>query len=189
MTTYTFTTLNDPSAVNGTDATGINGDGQIVGYYVDGSGNEEGFEFNNGSYIAVNNNNAGYEDVMPLGINNEGNIVGDDKTQGPFGLLQLGFLDSAGAFTQIFGTDDGQTPGYFATGINNQNVIVGYVKELSGPETDNGFIDKGFDHRPRLFRFHRDVCARSKCSERGGRIFYRHRSKPVHRQYRTWVLL
>jgi hypothetical protein len=38
MTTYTFTTLNDPSATAGTVAIGINDNGQISGEYVDATG-------------------------------------------------------------------------------------------------------------------------------------------------------
>ena len=38
MTTYTYTTLNDPLATGGTVASGINDSGQIVGYYNDSSG-------------------------------------------------------------------------------------------------------------------------------------------------------
>jgi len=38
MTTYTYTTLNDPLATGGTVASGINDSGQIAGYYYDNSG-------------------------------------------------------------------------------------------------------------------------------------------------------
>jgi hypothetical protein len=39
----TYTTLNDPLATNGTDVTGINDAGEIVGYYFDISGAYHGF--------------------------------------------------------------------------------------------------------------------------------------------------
>ena len=38
MTTYTYTTLNDPLATAGTFAQGINDAGQIVGYYLNNGG-------------------------------------------------------------------------------------------------------------------------------------------------------
>ena len=49
-----YTTLNDPSATNGTAATGINAAGQIVGTYQNASGNH-GFFFNpsNGTYTTL----------------------------------------------------------------------------------------------------------------------------------------
>ena len=39
MPVYTYTTLDDPFALSGTQATGINATGQIVGSYLNAGGN------------------------------------------------------------------------------------------------------------------------------------------------------
>ena len=88
MATITFTTLNDPSAVNGTYATGVNGSGQIVGYYVDAGGGDHGFIYSNGIYTTLVGTEfltsageapqrvSGTVSIVPEGINNSGEIVG-----------------------------------------------------------------------------------------------------------------
>ena len=48
MPVYTYTTLDDPLATNGTQAFGINAMGQIVGYYGNNSGNH-GFVLSGGT--------------------------------------------------------------------------------------------------------------------------------------------
>src|SRR5665213_2944727 len=53
MSVYTYFTLNDPSAVNGTYATGINASDQIVGYFVDAGGAKNGFVYSGGSYTTI----------------------------------------------------------------------------------------------------------------------------------------
>jgi hypothetical protein len=49
---YTYLTLNDPNATNGTFATGVNDSGAVVGHYVVGFANE-GFLYKNGQYTTV----------------------------------------------------------------------------------------------------------------------------------------
>jgi probable HAF family extracellular repeat protein len=49
MPVYTYTTLDDPSATNGTQAVGINDAGQIVGWYDNASGSN-GFLYSGGTY-------------------------------------------------------------------------------------------------------------------------------------------
>ena len=61
MTTYTFSTLDDPMVPTdgprgqgiGTVAQGINDRGQIVGYYYDSGGNQHGFLYNGGTYTTL----------------------------------------------------------------------------------------------------------------------------------------
>ena len=84
---YTFQTIDDPSATTvaypndgtGTDVTGINNAGQIVGFYVDGTG-YHGFLKTNSSFKSVDvpgaeTSNYGAA-TFAYGINNNGLIVG-----------------------------------------------------------------------------------------------------------------
>jgi probable HAF family extracellular repeat protein len=48
MPVYTYTTLDDPSANNNTQAYGINASGQIVGEYIDASNHIHGFLYSSG---------------------------------------------------------------------------------------------------------------------------------------------
>jgi probable HAF family extracellular repeat protein len=52
MPVYTYTTLDGPSAINNTQALGINASGQIVGSYSNASG-IHGFLYSNGTYTAL----------------------------------------------------------------------------------------------------------------------------------------
>src|SRR5262245_8282024 len=72
----TYTTLNDPSAANSTNAYGINDMGQIVGAY-DGAGNNNahGFLYSNGTYTALDDPLA-TQVTIAQGINNGDQIVG-----------------------------------------------------------------------------------------------------------------
>ena len=53
MTAYTYTTIDDPSAANGTSAGGINDLGQIIGSYDDGSNHAHGFLYSGGIYTTI----------------------------------------------------------------------------------------------------------------------------------------
>jgi uncharacterized membrane protein len=55
-------------------ADSINNSGQIVGFYVDSSGQEYGFLDNRGTYTTINP--AGGIQAIPTAINDEGQIVG-----------------------------------------------------------------------------------------------------------------
>jgi len=155
MATPTFTTLNDPLAANGTYATGINGNGQIVGYYVDGSGDDQGFIYSGGIYTtlvgtayltpvhtdSVNAQSASTSTavaIVPESINNSGEIVGIM----PVGLMWNSATPAA--FTYQYGTTGVFTPfamdglGYddfpadtYAQGVNNQGQVVGYAFETA----------------------------------------------------------
>src|SRR5207302_1270634 len=125
MPVYNFSTFDDPSATSfvGTQAFGINGSGQIVGVYADGSGNH-GFLYNpnGGTYttlddpLATNGTFAITNGTFATGINASGQIVGhyftntgnhgflynpnaatyttiDDPLAGPTGTLPFGIND------------------------------------------------------------------------------------------------
>ena len=54
MTTYTFTTIDDPFGTNGTIAAGINDVGQIVGTFGGSLGKDHGFLYSGGTYTSLN---------------------------------------------------------------------------------------------------------------------------------------
>jgi probable HAF family extracellular repeat protein len=150
-TTYTFKTLDDPSAVFGTYAYGINKNGQIVGYYVDGNGQKNGFVYSQGTYTAIigtqtvtdaNGETHTYTfPVVPQGINDTDQIVG--YFGGGAGFLynyNTGFFFPTGNVT---GTGDAQ-------GINNQNVVVGsynFQNSSNGP-ANHGVIYPNYQSNP-----------------------------------------
>ena len=70
MPVYTFTTLNDPLATDGTLAHGINGSGQIVGYYQDNT-TIHGFFDSGGLYAPVDDPSA-TNGTFAYGINDAG---------------------------------------------------------------------------------------------------------------------
>jgi len=112
----TFTTFNVPGALpNTTVATGINNSGEIVGSFVDSTG-EHGFLYVNGVFTTINV--PGSTSTMVNGINDAGQIVGSFSTSS-IGPLQQSFLYSNGVFTTINGPHSG------ASGINSAGQIVG----------------------------------------------------------------
>ena len=127
MALNSFVTLDDPSASFGTYAYDINKSGEVAGYYVDASGHENGFVYNNGVYITVDDPSA--TDAVAQTINDLGQIAGYWSTSSS---ADLGFTDVNGTFTSHI-VDPYPT---FMEGSNDQGVIVGYYQ--SGG-TDNGF--------------------------------------------------
>jgi len=93
MPVYNFSTFDDPSATFfvGTQAFGINGSGQIVGAYANGSGNH-GFLYNpnGGTYTTIDDPLAGPTGTLPFGINDMGQIVGTyfDNANNGHGFLE-----------------------------------------------------------------------------------------------------
>ena len=136
ISTYTYTAIADPSAVGGTFADGINDLGQVVGSYIDGSGNEDGFLYSNGAWTtledpaAANGPSGG---TFADGINASGQIVGSyiDNSGNA-----NGFLYSHGTWTTL--DDPSAVNGTFANGINASGQIIGSYTDGSGNE--NGFL-------------------------------------------------
>jgi probable HAF family extracellular repeat protein len=119
MTTYTFSTLDDPLGINmgaqqhyATVAQGINDQGQIVGYYYDSGGNQHGFLYSGGTYTTLDDPLA-TGTTLPYSINDPDQIVGFYSGIGTFPLH--GFLYSGGTFTTL--NDPLGTNGSFAFGI------------------------------------------------------------------------
>jgi probable HAF family extracellular repeat protein len=69
-----FTTLDDPLGVKGTQADGVNDHGQIVGIYYDANNFSHGYRYSNGVYTTIDVPNA--ISTQLFGINNAGQIVG-----------------------------------------------------------------------------------------------------------------
>src|SRR6476659_107826 len=126
MTVYTYTTIDDPSATNGTYAFGINDLGQIVGYYTDLSNYVHSFLYSGGIYTTIDDpsaTNGTYADS----INASGQITGFycDGSWGPHG-----FLYSGGTYTTI--DYPSATNVTVPESINDLGQIVGYYDDASG---------------------------------------------------------
>ena len=135
MTTYTFTTLNDPLGTEGTYAIGINGVGQIAGYYYDSSAKAHGFLYSGGTYTTLNDP-LGIKGTQAYGINDAGQIVGEYNDSGG---AAHGFLYSGGTYITL--NDPLATNGTIAYGINDAGQIAGYYYDSSG--TAHGFLYSG----------------------------------------------
>src|SRR5262249_57246583 len=93
MPVYTYTTLDDPLAVMGTFAQGINASGQIVGSYVNNGGH--GFLLSGGTYTTLDDPVA-TQSTSAQGINSAGQIVG---YYGDSNFINHGFLLCGGNYT------------------------------------------------------------------------------------------
>ena len=131
MPIYTYTTIDDPLATNGTRAFGINASGQIVGTYQDNTG-LHGFLLSGGTYTTLDDplatKQSPFVDTEALGINDLGQIVGtyQDNTGGFHG-----FLLSGGTYTTI-DVPSAATGETFVTGINATGQIVGTYADATG---------------------------------------------------------
>jgi len=130
-----FTTLDDSLGTRGTAAFGINGSGQVVGEYIDGSNNFHGFVENADNFTTLNEPQAVGETVA-YGINDKGQIVGCyiDST-----AARHGFLYNGNSYTVL--NDPSGVNFTIARGINNSGQIVGYYNEANGKT--NGFLYDG----------------------------------------------
>jgi probable HAF family extracellular repeat protein len=134
MPIFSFTTLDDPLATNGTFATGINASGQVVGSYNDAGGTAHGFLLSGGTYTNFNDPDANGGDTLADGINNLGQIVG---TFINFPAQELGYIKIGNSYPFIvyplnvnFVTQ--------AHGINSLGEVVGEYNDNAG--TIHGFV-------------------------------------------------
>ncbi len=152
--TYAYTTIDDPLATgntdnsgnyNGSQATGINDAGQIVGTYVDKNYADDGFLYTPGTcFTTLDDPTVSiYDGTQANGINNAGQIVG---SYGDDNGLNHGFVYTAATgFTTLDApnaADEANANGYngtFASGINNAGQVVGgYVDNNNN---SYGFLD------------------------------------------------
>ena len=73
---------------------GVGNSGEIVGYYLDGSGDLHGFSYSNGTYTRLNDPSAGggADGTQAFGVNASGEIVGvyEDSSNVYHGFLYNG---------------------------------------------------------------------------------------------------
>ena len=144
MTTYTFTTFNDPLGTGstgimlfglpetGTIGLGISATtGTIVGTYIDSNGIPEGFSFDGTTYTTVTNPLAANGTAI-WGVNDSGQMVG---TLSDSSHNSSSFLDSGGQFTAIAYPSAVIT---YAMGLNDSGQVVGFY------EPTNTFVLAGF---------------------------------------------
>jgi probable HAF family extracellular repeat protein len=141
MSIYILTTLDGPAGTNATFARGINGSGQIVGYY-DNNGSEHGFIYSGGTYTTLDDPlsaRGGTSGTDGDSINDAGQVVG---LYADIHGLGHGFLYSGGTYTTL---DDPLGVGTTnATGINNVGQVVGFYQDNSG---GHGFATARQVHR------------------------------------------
>ena len=143
----TYTTLNDPSAATpngvgglGTYANSINGSGQIVGLYADGTGVNHGFLYSggtNGTYSTLDDPSASGAGTVTFGINDSGQIVGYSYTRRLTAFLYSGGTNGTYTTHQTSGTSSGLFTS--PLGINDSGQIVGYYRDGNG--NNQGFLD------------------------------------------------
>jgi len=137
MPVYNYTTLDDPFATHGTLAYGINGAGQIVGFYLDDfMSGEHGFLLSGGDYTTLDTLAPG--GTQAFGINAAGAIVGSFSDA----IGSHGFLLGGGAYTALNGT-------IAAVGINGAGQIVGYSTSSHPGIRPRLPLDRGHLHHHR----------------------------------------
>jgi hypothetical protein len=113
----TYTQIDFPGAL-ATVPTGVNAHGDIVGYYVDSTGNTDGFLLSGGSYTTIMY--PGAASTQLSGINDSGKIVGfSDASNSGFQYDEF-----TQTFTTITYPHANQT---LPTAINNSGTVVGTI--------------------------------------------------------------
>ncbi|HEY7243386.1 MAG TPA: Ig-like domain-containing protein [Xanthobacteraceae bacterium] len=143
MPTYAFTILNDPLGADGTFPQGINNDGQIVGYYIDGSGVSHGYLYGGGSFLTIDApSSTGPGGTNLNGINRQNQIAGWYSD----GTSYHSFVYDDGSFAIINDPSAGNNSsgtnryeGTYAKSINDKGQIVGYYIDSAG--IWHGFLD------------------------------------------------
>ncbi|NOT85889.1 MAG: hypothetical protein HOP02_14160, partial [Methylococcaceae bacterium] len=115
-TPYAYTTLNVPSATQGTVAYGINAGGQVAGVFYDDKGSH-GFIYNGTDYTTLDAPKA-TNGTFAYGINAKGQVVGDYVD----GTGKHGFVYDNGSYTTLDNPNGFDTN---ATGINNNGQVTG----------------------------------------------------------------
>lgn len=152
MTSYQFISIDYPGAQT-TEALGINGSGQVVGFFTDQAGNEHGFLYSNGVFSTIDGPPdsvapGSVAETRAYGINDSGQIVGSyiyafppySPMNGGFG--ESGFLYAAGTISPVNYPGALET---FPVGVSNGGEIAGaYENDDVSPLGDSqGFIDSG----------------------------------------------
>jgi len=126
-----FTPISFPKS-NGTQATGINDTGEIVGEYLDSSGNAHGFLLAKSKYTAINVKGAAQ--TVAYGINNAGDIAaysGSTISAGTVVCPCVGYIVKGTKFTKVSDPNAG-TDGTVAHATNNKGQVVGTYYDSAG---------------------------------------------------------
>jgi hypothetical protein len=84
----TFTTIQDPNATEGTYATGMNDNGEIVGFFFNSTGSH-GFIDDRGVFTTINDP-FGMDGTYLLGVNDSGELLGSYTSgSGPHGFVAI----------------------------------------------------------------------------------------------------
>ncbi len=144
----TFTDTNFPNSAQ-TQVVGVanaSGNGDKVGFYVDGAGTTHGFINIQNFFIPfLNVDQPGTAFNQVLGISaNAANIAGYSSTDATGATLQRAYIGNAGIFGDMFTDINPLLPANQnsqATGINDAGNVVGFYLPTAG--TSIGFLDKG----------------------------------------------
>src|SRR5580704_3165164 len=125
----------DPFGASSAQAEGVAGQ-DIVGFYVDGDTNYQGFLYSSKTGDYTNIACAGWTDTRAMGINAAGVIVGDvsNSVSGPF----EGFIYKAGKCTVFEYPKAASTA---ARGINKSDQVSGWYTDTAGKT--HGFVKTG----------------------------------------------
>jgi len=150
-----YKTLDVPGATGGTFAEGINNNGQIVGYYLDSSGVDQGFIYSAGTYVP-GIDNPGTLGTELLGTSTHAIEFHNGKPveisgQYIVGEVTLGFLDFQAAVLNYgstsrsgfgtYGFDETNDDTVF-TGVNEKGTeVVGWYIDSSGSGIHGFFVN------------------------------------------------
>src|SRR5436190_460406 len=166
MPVYTYTTLDDPSANNNTQAFGINASGRIVGQYIDANNHTHGFLYSNGTYTTLDNPSTSDIGVaVAIVVNGLSQIVGSYGDASG----EHGFLYNNGSYTTLndpfannnttaLGMNDtGQIVGHFNNGLHGFLYSNGTYTTLDDPLGTNGTIAAGINASGQIVGQYKDA--------------------------------
>ncbi len=116
----TFTVITISGSPGGAQATGVNNEGQVCGFYIDAMGTNHGFLLNGSTLTTLDAPGSTF--TQALGLNNKGQVVGDFMDQ--MGATHGFVWTSANGFKTI---DDPNGIGTtIVNGINDHGDLVGF---------------------------------------------------------------
>jgi uncharacterized membrane protein len=128
--------LDFPGAANGSWAEGINNQGLIIGGYIDGNYNSNGYVYSNSNGTFATLDYPGALSTVLFGINDAGLITGE-YTSDPSYEVWYSFLYKPSQFTSFAVSNDGAVEG-----INGVGILVGgygpWIIDPNGGSSDGG---------------------------------------------------
>ncbi|OWK39897.1 Flagellar hook-length control protein FliK [Fimbriiglobus ruber] len=129
-----FTDVADPAGT-GTTPRGVSGN-TIIGYYINSSGVEVGFDDVGGTYIDIIDPTPGVKGTFPLGISGT-TVVGYYKDSSNH---QHGFIFDGHTYTTVDDPDPAANYGTVLTGISGGNYVGYYLSEAQNGTISNGAL-------------------------------------------------